>query len=91
MVYLHFINTCTKNYHNSNNDLFKLHSKITVFRLNSLEMTNSFEWTISALTAPEILADLTGSSLVKMGADARLSSGAYTVARVWAQSLNYTG
>jgi RES domain len=34
-----------------------------------------------------VFADLTGSSLVKMGADARLSSGAYTVARVWAQAI----
>lgn len=36
---------------------------------------------------PLVLADLTGSSLVKMGADARLSSGAYTVARQWAQAI----
>jgi hypothetical protein len=36
---------------------------------------------------PLIFADLTGSSLVKMGADARLSSGAYTVARQWAQAI----
>ena len=34
-----------------------------------------------------VFADLTGSSLVKMGADAHLSSGAYTVARVWAQAI----
>ena len=34
-----------------------------------------------------VFADLTGSSLVKMGADTRLSSGAYTVARVWAQAI----
>lgn len=36
---------------------------------------------------PLVFADLTGSSLVKMGADARLSSGAYTVARQWAQAI----
>jgi hypothetical protein len=36
---------------------------------------------------PLIFADLTGSGLVKMGADARLSSGAYTVARQWAQAI----
>jgi RES domain len=35
---------------------------------------------------PLVFADLTGSGLVKMGADARLSSGAYTVARQWAQA-----
>jgi RES domain len=36
---------------------------------------------------PLVFADLTGSNLVKMGADARLSSGAYTVARQWAQAI----
>jgi RES domain len=36
---------------------------------------------------PLVFADLTGSGLVKMGADARLSSGAYTVARQWAQAI----
>jgi hypothetical protein len=36
---------------------------------------------------PLVFADLTGASLVKIGADARLSSGAYTVARIWAQAI----
>jgi RES domain len=35
-----------------------------------------------------IFADLTGSGLVKMGADARLSSGSYPVARQWAQAIH---
>lgn len=34
-----------------------------------------------------ILADLTGNGLVKIGADARLSSGSYAVARQWAQAI----
>jgi RES domain len=36
---------------------------------------------------PLIFADVTGSGLVKLGADARLSSGAYTTARQWAQAI----
>jgi hypothetical protein len=36
---------------------------------------------------PLVFADLTGAGLVKMGADGRLSSGAYTVARHWAQAI----
>jgi RES domain len=34
-----------------------------------------------------IFANITGDGLVKMGADARLSSGSYTVAREWAQAI----
>ncbi len=34
-----------------------------------------------------VFADITGSGLVKLGADARLSSGAYAVARQWAQAI----
>jgi hypothetical protein len=35
-----------------------------------------------------IFADVTGSGLAKMGADARLSSGLYHVARQWAQAIH---
>jgi RES domain len=34
-----------------------------------------------------VFADLTGNGLVKMGADARLSSGSYVAARQWAQAI----
>ncbi len=34
-----------------------------------------------------IFANVTGSGLVKMGADARLSSGSYSAAREWAQAI----
>jgi hypothetical protein len=34
-----------------------------------------------------VFADLTGNGLVKMGADARLSSGSYFAARQWAQAI----
>jgi RES domain len=34
-----------------------------------------------------VFADITGNGLVKLGADARLSSGAYAVARKWAQAI----
>jgi hypothetical protein len=34
-----------------------------------------------------IFADLTGSSLTKIGADARLSSGDYAIARAWAKAI----
>jgi hypothetical protein len=34
-----------------------------------------------------VFADVTGNGLVKMGADARLSSGSYVVAREWAQAI----
>jgi hypothetical protein len=37
---------------------------------------------------PLSLADVTGSGLVKLGADARLSSGSYAVARQWAQAIH---
>lgn len=36
---------------------------------------------------PLVLADLTGSGLVKIGADARLASGSYLIARKWAQVI----
>ena len=36
---------------------------------------------------PLILADLIGSSLVKLGADARLVSGSYLMARQWSQAI----
>jgi RES domain len=36
---------------------------------------------------PLVLVDLTGSGLVKLGADARLSSGAYAIARNWAKAI----
>jgi RES domain len=36
---------------------------------------------------PLVLVDLTGSSLVKLGADARLSSGSYAIARTWAKAI----
>lgn len=36
---------------------------------------------------PLIFADLTGSGLVKLGADARLASGSYLMARKWAQAI----
>jgi hypothetical protein len=36
---------------------------------------------------PLVFVDLTGSSLVKLGADARLSSGSYQVARQWAKAI----
>jgi hypothetical protein len=34
-----------------------------------------------------VFADLTGNGLVKIGADARLSSGSYGAARQWAQAI----
>jgi RES domain len=34
-----------------------------------------------------LFADVTGNGLVKIGADARLSSGSYVVARQWAQAI----
>jgi hypothetical protein len=34
-----------------------------------------------------VFADLTGNGLVKMGADARVSSGSYIAAREWAQAI----
>jgi RES domain len=34
-----------------------------------------------------VFADVTGNGLVKMGADARLSSGSYVAARQWAQAI----
>jgi RES domain len=37
---------------------------------------------------PLVFADVTGSSLVKLGADSRLSSGAYATARQWAQAIH---
>ncbi len=37
---------------------------------------------------PLVFADVTGSGLVKMGVDSRLSSGSYTVARQWAQAIH---
>jgi hypothetical protein len=37
---------------------------------------------------PLVFADVTGSGLVKLGADARLSSGAYATARQWAQAIH---
>jgi RES domain len=40
-----------------------------------------------ATERPLILADLTGSGLVKLGADARLSSGSYAIARTWAKAI----
>jgi hypothetical protein len=36
---------------------------------------------------PLVLADLTGNGLVKLGADARLASGPYLMARKWAQAI----
>jgi hypothetical protein len=36
---------------------------------------------------PLVMVDLTGNSLVKLGADARLSSGSYAIARQWAQAI----
>lgn len=36
---------------------------------------------------PRVLADLTGNGLVKLGADARLASGSYLMARKWAQAI----
>lgn len=36
---------------------------------------------------PLLLADLIGSSLVKLGADARLVSGSYLMARQWSQAI----
>lgn len=36
---------------------------------------------------PLICADLTGSGLVKLGADARLATGSYLMARKWAQVI----
>ncbi|MUL39269.1 RES family NAD+ phosphorylase [Gloeocapsopsis dulcis] len=36
---------------------------------------------------PLILADLTGSGLVKLGADSRIASGPYLMARKWAQAI----
>lgn len=52
--------------------------------VNTLKQRN-----LSAIDSTKelIFADLTGSGLVKMGADARLSSGAYPVARLWAQAI----
>jgi RES domain len=35
-----------------------------------------------------VFADLTGNGLVKIGADARLSSGSYAVARQWAEAIH---
>jgi hypothetical protein len=40
-----------------------------------------------AADRPLMLVDLTGSGLVKLGADARLSSGSYAIARVWAKAI----
>lgn len=37
---------------------------------------------------PLVIVDLTGNNLVKLGADARLSSGSYVVARQWASSIS---
>jgi RES domain len=37
---------------------------------------------------PLVFADVTGSGLVKLGADSRLSSGAYATARQWAQAIH---
>ncbi len=34
-----------------------------------------------------VLADLTGNGLVKLGADAKLASGSYLIARKWAQAI----
>jgi hypothetical protein len=36
---------------------------------------------------PLILADLTGNGLVKLGADARLTSGSYLISRTWAKAI----
>lgn len=36
---------------------------------------------------PLILADLTGSSLTKIGVDARISSGSYPMSRKWARAI----
>lgn len=36
---------------------------------------------------PLVLADLTGSGLVKLGADARLASGPYLMSRKWPQAI----
>lgn len=36
---------------------------------------------------PLVLVDLTGSGLVKLGADARLASGPYLIARRWSQAV----
>jgi RES domain len=35
-----------------------------------------------------VFADLTGNGLVKIGADARISSGSYAVARQWAEAIH---
>jgi hypothetical protein len=40
-----------------------------------------------ASARPLVLVDLTGSNLVKLGADARISSGSYSIARAWAQAI----
>jgi hypothetical protein len=37
---------------------------------------------------PLLFADVTGNGLAKMGADARLSSGSYPIARQWAQAIH---
>jgi hypothetical protein len=36
---------------------------------------------------PLILVDFTGSGLVKLGADGRISSGSYNMARIWAKAV----
>jgi len=36
---------------------------------------------------PLVLADLTGNGLVKLGADSRIASGSYLMARKWAQAI----
>lgn len=38
-------------------------------------------------TRPLVIANLTGSGLVKIGADARVASGSYLIARKWAQAI----
>lgn len=40
-----------------------------------------------AANRPLRLVDLTGSNLVKLGADARLSSGSYGISRTWAKAI----
>lgn len=50
----------------------------------ALRQRNLFRIT---LTRPLVLADLTGNGLVKLGADARLASGSYLMARKWAQAI----
>lgn len=53
-------------------------AELTLQQRNLIRITSS---------RPLVLADLTGNGLVKLGADARLASGSYLMARKWAQAI----